>query len=160
MWNYVDSSDPTLGNSLFGAVKLVKNTDIDKCKYSGCGIGFDMKGTLGFPAIGFGRNVITFGAYMNSSAHIDNKKKDILILGKGPTQGLDDATLTAEKMYSINFTEHNKKFCLSLHYNEAYSYLFVNGTKIIKFKAKGSEIVATQLCLGNISKDFNKLKNK
>ena len=57
-------------------------------------------------------------------------------------------------MYSINFTEHNKKFCLSLHYNEGSSYLFVNGTEIQKFKAKDSEIVATPLCLGKISKDW------
>ena len=57
-------------------------------------------------------------------------------------------------MYSINFTENNKKFCLSLHYNGANSYLFVNGTEVHKFKAKDSEIVATPLCLGNISKDF------
>ena len=48
-----------------------------------------------------------------------------------------------------------KKFCLSLHYNGANSYLFVNGTEIYKFKAKDSEIVATPLCLGNISKDFS-----
>ena len=59
-------------------------------------------------------------------------KKDILILGRGPTQGLE-STLTAEKMYSINFTEKNKTFYLSLHYNEANSYLFVNGTEIYKF---------------------------
>ena len=72
---------------------------------------------------------------MSSSAHIDNKKKDILILGVGPTQGLEH-TLTAEKMYSINFTVTNIKFCLSLHYNWANSYLFVNGTEIYKFKAK------------------------
>ena len=58
-------------------------------------------------------------------------------------------------MNSVNFTEHNKKFCLSLHYNGANSYLFVNGTEIIKFKAKDSEIVAYPLCLGNISKDFS-----
>ena len=58
-------------------------------------------------------------------------------------------------MYSINFTVTRKKFCLSLHYNGANSYLFVNGTEIIKFKAKGSEIVATLLCLGNISKDWS-----
>ena len=85
----------------------------------------------------------------------DNKKKDILILGKSPTQGLDGSTLTVEKMYSINFIENNKKFCLSLHYNRANSYLFVNGTEIIKFKAKDSEIVATPLCLGSISKEFS-----
>ena len=58
-------------------------------------------------------------------------------------------------MYLINFTKHCVKFCLSLHYNGANSYLFVNGTEIIKFKAKGSEIVASRLCLGNISKDWS-----
>ena len=89
---------------------------------------------------------------MSSSTKIDNRKKDILILGKGPTQGLEH-TLSKEKMYSINFTVTGKKFCLSLHYNGANSYLFVNGTEIYKFKAKDSEIVATPLCLGNISKD-------
>ena len=90
---------------------------------------------------------------MNSSTHIDNKGKDILILGIGPTQGLGEHSLTAEKMYSINFTATKNKFCLSLHYNGANSYLFVNGKEIVKFKAKDSEIVASPLCLGNISKD-------
>ena len=64
---------------------------------------------------------------MSSPAHIDNKKKDILVFGKGPTQGLEH-TLTAGKMYSINFTVTRKKICLSLHYNGASSCLFVNGT--------------------------------
>ena len=59
-----------------------------------------------------------------------------LILGEGSTQGLDDTTLAAEKMYSINFTASRRNLCLSLHYNEANSYLFVNGTEIIKFKVK------------------------
>ena len=58
-------------------------------------------------------------------------------------------------MYSITLTATKKKFCLSLHYNGANSYLFVNGTEIYKFKAKDSEIVATPLCLGNISKDWS-----
>ena len=83
---------------------------------------------------------------MSSSRHINNKKTDILILGKGSTQGLEH-TLTAEKLYAINFIKHDTKFCLSLHYNEANSYLFVNGTEIIKFKAKDSEIVAIPLCV-------------
>ena len=91
---------------------------------------------------------------MSSSTKIDNRKKDILILGRGPTQGLEH-TLSAEKVYSINFTLTQKKFCLSLHYNGANSYLFVNGTEIYKFKAKDSEIVASTLCLGNISKDWS-----
>ena len=81
------------------------------------------------------------------------EKKDILILGKGPTQGLEH-TISAEKMYSINFTKKSTKFYLSLHYNGANSYLFVNGTEIIKIKAKDSEIRAYSLCLGNISKDW------
>ena len=91
---------------------------------------------------------------MSSSSHIDNKKKDILVFRKGPTQRLEH-TLTAEKMFSINFTVSNKKFCLSLHCNRAKRYLFVNGTEIYKFKAKDSEIVASPLCLGNISKDWS-----
>ena len=59
------------------------------------------------------------------------------------------------KMYSINFTECNKKFSLRLNYNGANSYSFVNGKEIHKFKAKYSEIIATLLCLGNISKDWS-----
>ena len=90
---------------------------------------------------------------MSSSPHIDNKK-DILILGRGPTQGLEH-TLTAEKMYSINFTVTRNQFCLSLHYNGTNSYLFVNGAEIQRFKAKDSEIVASPLCLGNIFKDWS-----
>ena len=58
-------------------------------------------------------------------------------------------------MYFINFTVAKKKFCLSLHCNEANSYLFVNGTEFYKFKAKDSETVPSPLCLGNISKDWS-----
>ena len=65
---------------------------------------------------------------MSSSSHVDNEQKDILILHKTPTEGLEH-TLIAEKMYSINFTKENTKFCLSLHYNR-------NVTEIIKFKEK------------------------
>ena len=83
------------------------------------------------------------------------RKKDILILGKVPTQGLDGTKLTAEKLYSITSTENNKEFCLRLHYKGANSYLFVNGTEIHKFKAKDFEILAIPLCLGNISKNFS-----
>ena len=133
---------------------MTKNADIDKYGYSGYGIGFDRRSAFLFPGNGIGQNLLIFGVDMSFSEHIDNKKKDILILGKGPTQGLEH-TLTAEKMYSINFTVTKKKFCLSLHYNGANSYLFVNGTEIHKFKAKYSEIVATPLCLGNVSKDFS-----
>ena len=90
---------------------------------------------------------------MSSSSHANNKKNNILVLGKNFVQGINGATIYAEKLYSINFTENNKKFCLSLHYNGANSYLFFNRTEIHKFKAKGSEIVPYPICLGNISKD-------
>ena len=139
---------------MFGAVRLTKNADIDKYGYSGYGIGFDRRRSFSFPSGGFGQNVLIFGVDMSFSTHIDNKKKGILVLGIGPTQGLEH-TLTAEKMYSINFTVTKKKFCLSLHYNGANSYLFVNGTEIYKLKLKGSEIVASPLCLRNISKDWS-----
>ena len=118
------------------------------------GIGFDRKGEFSF-GNGFDRNCINLGADMNSSAQANNKTKNILALGKDFVQELDNTRIYAEKLYSINFTENNKKFCLSLQYNGANSYLYVNGTKIYKFKAKDSEIVATPLCLRNISKDFS-----
>ena len=114
-------NNPTVKNFLFGAVALTKNADIDKYGYSGYGTGFDRKSSFSFRGTGFGQNVLIFGVDMSYSAHIDNKKKNILVLGKGPTQGLVH-TLTAEKMYSINFTATKKKFCSSLHYNGANSY--------------------------------------
>ena len=87
---------------------------------------------------------------MSSYSRIDNKEKNILILGKGPTQGLEH-TLTVEKLDSINFAKENTNFCLSLHYNGKNSHLFINGTEIIKFRAKDSEITP----YGNISKDWS-----
>ena len=75
---------------------------------------------------------------MSSSVHIDSKKKNILILGKGPTQ--DDTTLKVVGQYSINFSRSNRKLCLSLHYNGSNSFLFVNATKIHQFNVKYSEI--------------------
>ena len=147
-------SDPTTTDCLFGAVTLTKNGDIEKYKYSGYGIGLDRRSSFSFTGGGFGQNMLIFGADISTSIHIDNKKKDILVLGRGPMQGLE-STLTAEKMYSIKFTITKNKFCLSLHYNGGNSYLFVNGTEIIKFKTKDFAIVASPLCLGNISKDWS-----
>ena len=74
-------------------------------------------------------------------------------MGKVPTQGLGEHSLTAEKMYSVNFSATGRRFCLSLHYNGAN--LFVNDTEMIKFKAKDSEFTSTILCLGNTLKDFS-----
>ena len=91
---------------------------------------------------------------MSSSVHVDNKGKDILILGEGPTQGFDDTTLTAEAKYPINFTQAGKRFVLSLHYNGSNSILFANATKVYQFKVKKSEIKDYALCSGNVSRDF------
>ena len=152
--NYNISSYPTLENCLSGAVSLTKNADINQCKHSGYGIGFYRKGEF-IVANGFGRNCIILGTDTSSSSHANNKKNNFLVLGRDFVKGINGTTIYAEKLYSINFTENNKRFCLSLHYNEANSYLFVNGTEIHKFKSKDFEIVATPLCLGNISKDFS-----
>ena len=91
---------------------------------------------------------------MSSSTRIDNRKKDIFILGKRPTKRLEH-NKSAKKMYSVDFTVTGKKLCLSFHYNGANSYLFVNGKEIHKLKAKDFKIVATPLCLENVSKDLS-----
>ena len=111
---YNISSYPTLENCLFGAVSLTKHADFDQYKYSGYGIGFDRKGEFLFGSNGSGRSVIIFGADMSSSVHANNKKQNNSpVLGKDFTQGLNSKTVYAEKLYSINFTENNNKFCLS-----------------------------------------------
>ena len=106
--------DFSLRNALSGAVKPVKDAEKGKCKYSGHGMEFYSHETFSLSnGSGFGRNIIIFGAHINSSVHVDNKKKNYLILIKGSTDGLDYTMLTAKKEYLINFKEHNKKFCLS-----------------------------------------------
>ena len=72
---WINYSNVTLENCLFGAVKLTKNVDIDKYKYSGYGIGFDSRGSFSHPSGGYGKNVIIFGADMNSSAHPITKQE-------------------------------------------------------------------------------------
>ena len=133
---------------MFGNIKILKNND----NVYGYVIGFDPKGSFSQPTGGTGQNVIIFRADMSSSVHANNKTKIVLILGEGIKQ-IYSTTLTAEKMYSINSTAARKKLCLSLHYNGDNSYLFANGTEIIKFKAKGSKIVANPVYLGNMFPD-------
>ena len=106
-----------------------------------------------------GKNGIIFGADMSSSVHIDNKRKDTLMLGKGPTQRLNHI-LTAETQYSVNFTRPGIKFCLSLHDNGSSNCLFVNATKIYQFKAKDSETKKYHLRLGSILKSNSHLPKK
>ena len=127
------NSDPTIKNSLFGTVTLTKNADIDKYIYSGYWIRFDRRSCFPFQGGGFGQNIIVFGVDMNSSSHIDNKGKYILILGKGPTQGLGKNSLTAEKMYPINFTLTKKKVCMIM--GQIVTYLLM-AQKFINLKQK------------------------
>ena len=104
-----NDNDLTLKNCLFGEVTLTKNADIDKYGYSDYEIGFDRKSSFSFPGGGFGQNVLFFVADMSSSGHIDNKKKDILVDGKGPTQGLEH-TLTAEKCIQLILLLQKRNF--------------------------------------------------
>ena len=130
-------------------------TDPDKYIYSGYGLGFDCTGQFTHPPCGMARNIIIFGVDSSNSAHATNKTQNILILGHGLTQKVNNTTIYAEKMYSLNFSIENKTFCLSLHYNGNASYLFVNGKEGTEFKAKNSEIKANQLALGSISTSAN-----
>ena len=136
-WSGDTNTDFTLKDCLFGVVKLTKNADPDKYRYSGYGIGFDSRSEFLFTD---GKNAIIFGVDMSSSVHVDNKGKYISILGEVSTQGLDYTTLTAEAKYSINFSRSQIKFCLSLHYNGSNSFLFVNATQRYQFKVNDSEI--------------------
>ena len=89
LWDRGYNDYPTLENSLFGAIKLVRNAYVDKYKYSEYGVGFERRRTFSV-ANRFDRNMKNFGVDMSSHVHVYNKTKDILILGEGPTQGLDD----------------------------------------------------------------------
>ena len=151
------TSDITLENCLFGAVKLTKNLKINTFSGYGVAVAFYAKGNFSNPSGGYGKNVIIFGADLSSSVHANNRANNILVLGKDLIQGINGTAISAERMYSTNFTVTNKKFCLSLHYNGDSSYLFVNGKEIVNFKAKDSKTVPYTLCLGNVSKEFSPL---
>ena len=115
---------------------MTKNSEIDKYEYAGYEIGFDSKGTFSHPSGGTGVNVVVFVADMSSITHANNKINNILILGEGITQGLEDATIYAEKMYSINFTATRKNLCLSLHYDRDNSYCLLMAQKLFNSKQR------------------------
>ena len=146
------NNDPTLKNCLFGAVTLTKMLILISMGILVMELHLIEDQAFNFQVVDWSK-CINFWSRYEFFCSYHNKKKDILILGKGQRQVLK-RTLTAEKMYSINFTVIKKKFCLSLHYYGANSYLFVNGKKVCKFKAKDSEIVPSPLYIGNISKDW------
>ena len=114
------NTDYTIQNALLGAIKIIESADSSKNKYEGYCICFDEGGTFTSRNITNGKNVLTFGADMSFSSHSTNNASSIYVLGKDFVQGINDTTLYAEKIYKTNFTEPNKKFVLSLHYNFSY----------------------------------------
>ena len=142
----------TVQNALFGSMQNTKNDDTSKYEYRGYGICFDEGGTFSKGNIANVRNALIFGVHENSLTHANNKANNIFVMGDGFVQGINDTTLYAEKIYSQNFTQPNKTFVLSLHYDNNDSYLFINGKQELKFKAKPNPIlIEKRLCIGNLS---------
>ena len=111
-----------MNSFLFGSVKLTTNADPDKYKYSVYGIGFDSRSEFSFADGSMRTNVIFLELIWAYLGIMIIKIKLSSLLAKGQTQGLDGITLTAEAKYPINFTQQNKRFALSLHYNESKSF--------------------------------------
>ena len=142
----------TVQNALFGSIQITKNADTSKYKHEGYGICFDEGGTFSIGNITNGKNVLIFGVHENSLTHANNKANSMFVMGDGFVQGINDTTLYAEKIYSQNFTQANKRFLLSLHYNNNDSFLFINGKQELNFKAKPDPlIIEKRLCIGNLS---------
>ena len=137
------NTDYTIQTALFGAMKITKNTDSSKNNYTGYGLCFDEGGEFSntvkqgnFDRTTSAKNIIIFGVDTSSSIHATNRANNIYVMGKAFIQGTNDTTIYAERNFHNNFTEFGVKFVLSLHYNGNNSYLFANGRKELKFKAK------------------------
>ena len=148
----------TIQNALFGAMQITKNAiDNSKNNYKGYCICFDERSEFGhtitegsFAHTTDARNVLIFREDMSFSVHATNRANHIYLMGTGLTQGINDTTIYAEKNFYRNFTDFDKKFILSLHYNGDNSHLFVNGRQKLKFKAKTDQLVKEKLCIGNL----------
>ena len=139
---------------MFGTVKLERNTVKSKFAYNGWGIAFYGEGSWSFHN-DFAGNIVIFGVDNSSSSHTDNRKNNFLVLGEGPTSGINNSIGAAEKKFSFNFSKANTKFCLSSHYNDDESYLYVNKTEICKIKANNN-ISWYNLHLVSVSIDIKK----
>ena len=147
-------------NCLVGATSVLKNSDKENYMYSGYGIKFDGAGSWSFDN-DTDRNVMTFGVDNSSSPYADNCKNNLVVLGENPTFGTNGSFDSPEKMFSINFSKANTKFCLSLHYNADNSYLFVNGKETYKFKANNKNVnFPNQFCLGSTSNGFSAVESR
>ena len=147
------NTDYTIQNALFGGVKINKNTNSSKNNYTGYGLCFYEGGGFGhtvkqgnFDRTINAKNVIIFGVDMSYIIHATNRANNIYVMGKDFIQGINNTTIYAEKLFHNNFTEFGVKFVLSLHYNGDNSYLFANGRKELKFKAKDDQIINEKLC--------------
>ena len=108
--NLIDSADFTLKDCLFGTVKLTRNPDLDENSYSRHCILFDSLSHFSYPNFDCGKNVVIFRVDNSSSVDTNNKKKDILILGDGVWQGLDDTTMTAKAKHLLTFQNQEEYF--------------------------------------------------
>ena len=153
----INNRDFTLGNCLFGAVKITKDVNTSHYKYSSYGIAYDHNGSYSFGNNNNSRNLIIFGCDISFSTHANNRANNIYKLGKYFIQGVNGTAIYAEKMYKTDPSIQEKMYVLSLHYNGDNSYLFINGTQELKFKAKNSELNKNTFCVGNISEDFSNI---
>ena len=152
------SIELTILNALFGFMEITKNAYTSKYEYKRYRICFDKGCSFSEGSINNGRNVLIFGVHESSLLHSNNKANNIYVMGKGFFQGINDTTLYAEKVYSQNFTQLNKMYVLSLHYNDDNSYLFVNGKQELKFKCKTDQLVKRKLCIGNLSANWSPIE--
>ena len=95
---------------LFGTTNITKYSDKEKWMYSNSGIAIDGAGTWNF-GNDYANNVIIVAVDNNSSSCTDNCKNNFLVLGKGPTNGINGSFRSPEKKFSINFSKANTKFC-------------------------------------------------
>ena len=151
-------------------MQITKNvTDYDKNNYKGYGICFDEKSQVGHTITEDGRahttngrNVLIFGVDMSFSAHATNRANHIYLMNDGHTQGITyyNTMLYVEKNYWRNFTDPDKKFIISLHYNGDKSYFFVNGRQELKFKSKTDQLVKEKLYIGNLGDQWTASKSE
>ena len=112
-WSRYLKTGFTLGNCLLGVVKFSKNNNLDKNRYGDYVIGFD-SGLQFFycQTVAWVKMLLVLVLIWGHLCMLITKKKDILVLGEGLTQGLDNTTIIPEVKYPINFTESKKKICV------------------------------------------------
>ena len=150
----------TLKSCLFGVTNLAKNSDKSKDMYWCYEIAFNGRSEWKF-GNDCARNVIIFGVNNSSLSHTGIRKHNFLVLGEGDSFGINGSFGAPEKRFGINFSESKTKVCLSLHYSQDNSSLFVNGKEIYRFKADNKDVnLPTQFCLGSISNKFDYVESE